>query len=309
MQRITGVALNPCIDKTVEIDAFTYGGMNRIRFSRADGSGKGVNVALCARALGFEAACTGFLGEDNGLIETRLQNAGVDFRFARTKGAVRTNLKLFDRSTQRITEINESGVSPEKEQLRELEGLVEEYAHVSSVLVFTGSLPPGMPEDTYAHLMEIASPYCDCVLDAEGEKLRLGLPLRPLLVKPNSYELEMLAGRPLGGLGEIRAAAEELLKAGARMVAVSMGSDGAMLVSGDEAWYAPCVPVTVRSTVGAGDSMVVGLLCGILQGAPLSETLRMGAAAGTAAVVTEGTELFDRKGFDEMLPRVRVERL
>ena len=88
-----------------------------------------------------------------------------------------------------------------------------------------------------------------------------------------------------------------------------MGADGAMLIGQEGSWYAPRVPVEVLSTVGAGDSMVVGLLHGLLQGLPLPKVLEMGVAAGTAAVVTEGTQLFDRAGFEAMLPRVHVERL
>ena len=310
MSKIVGVCLNPCIDRTVEIDAFVYGGMNRIRRARSDGSGKGVNVALAARALGHEAACVGLLNENGGaMVEERLKAAGVDCGFAKAKGEVRTNLKVFDRSSQRITEINESGKVPEEAQLRQLEALVDRYASWADVMVFTGSLPPGLPEEYYARLMAIAGGRCRCVLDAEGKKLLSGLALAPALIKPNSYELELVCGHKLESLEEIERAGRSLLGLGAGLVAVSMGADGAMLIGQEGSWYAPRVPVEVLSTVGAGDSMVVGLLHGLLQGLPLPKVLEMGVAAGTAAVVTEGTQLFDRAGFEAMLPRVHVERL
>ena len=107
---ICSVCLNPCIDRTVEIDAFAYGGLNRIRASRSDGCGKGVNVALVAREMGMEASVIGFLFEENGrCIAERLESAGAGEDCIWLPGAVRTNLKVFDRSTARITEINEPG--------------------------------------------------------------------------------------------------------------------------------------------------------------------------------------------------------
>ena len=107
---ICAVCLNPCIDRTVEIDKFTYGGMNRILTSREDGCGKGVNVALVARELGMESACIGYLFEENGeLISERLKEAGAQEDCIWLPGRVRTNMKVFDRENSRITEINESG--------------------------------------------------------------------------------------------------------------------------------------------------------------------------------------------------------
>lgn len=307
---VTGVCLNPCIDKTVDISAFAYGGMNRILSSRSDGSGKGVNIALCARTLGHAAACLGFLYEENGaMIEKRLREAGADCAFAWAPGQVRTNLKIFDRSQSCITEVNEPGLSPSPKQLCTLERLVDEYADRSAVMVFTGSLPPGLDNTYYAHLMRIVNGRCLTVLDAEGEKLLSGLALRPALIKPNTYELETIAGRKLNSLEEIRLCALELIQKGAKMAAVSMGGDGAMLVTPQECWYAPCIPVAVRSTVGAGDSMVIGLLHAMLQGECPREILRMGVAAATAAVTTEGTQLFTKDGFTQMLDRVELKRI
>lgn len=307
---ITGVCLNPCIDKTVEIDGFSFAGMNRILSSRMDGAGKGVNIALVAREFGMAGHAIGMIYPGHSrLVTDKLDAAGASHEFIQGVGDIRVNLKIFDRKTQTITEVNEPGQAMDEGQMAQMKALVGASSKASKYMVFTGSLPPGAPEDLYFTLMQQADAGCQLVLDAEGKKLKSGLAAHPFLIKPNTYELEMLVGHKLGSLEEILAAAKACVFEGAKYVAVSMGADGALLTDGRQSFYAPRVPVEVRSTVGAGDSVVGGLLYGFSQGLPLKEILRCGAAAGTAAVTTQGTQLFSRAQFDEYLPLVRVEAI
>lgn len=304
---ICSVCLNPCIDRTVEIDAFAYGGLNRIRASRSDGCGKGVNVALVAREMGMEASVIGFLFEENGrCIAERLESAGAGEDCIWLPGAVRTNLKVFDRSTARITEINEPGEQIPEEALERMVQKVREYAEICDTMVFTGSLPPGVPADFYRTLIEATAGRCRCVLDAEGEKLARGMEAKPFLIKPNEYEIGLCVGRPVEGLADVKQAALDCCGRGIELVAVSMGGDGAFLTDGKTCLYAPAVDVRVRSTVGAGDSMVAGFLHGLYLGEDLAGVFRRGVAAGTAAVTTEGTQLLTRKTYEEMLLRVEI---
>lgn len=307
---ICAVCLNPCIDRTVEIERFTYGGMNRILTSREDGCGKGVNVALVARELGMESACIGYLFEENGeLISERLKEAGAQEDCIWLPGRVRTNMKVFDRENSRITEINESGAFiSEKNRARMVE-LVRQWAARCDTMVFTGSLPPGCPADFYRKLMEAVEGRCRCVLDAEGEKLTRGMEAKPFLIKPNQYELELRAGRELKSVQDIKRAALECIEEGVSIVAVSLGGDGAFITDGEQSYFAPVVPVPVRSTVGAGDSMVTGFLHGLALGEDLPGVFRRGVAAGTAAVTTEGTQLLTRALYEEMLERVDIEEV
>ena len=307
---ICAVCLNPCIDRTVEIERFTYGGMNRILTSREDGCGKGVNVALVARELGMESACIGYLFEENGeLISERLKEAGAQEDCIWLPGRVRTNMKVFDRENSRITEINESGAFiSEKNRARMVE-LVLQWAALCDTMVFTGSLPPGCPPDFYRTLMEAVEGRCRCVLDAEGEKLTRGLEAKPFLIKPKQYELELRAGRELKSVQDIKRAALECIEEGVSIVAVSLGGDGAFITDGERSYFAPVVPVPVRSTVGAGDSMVTGFLHGLALGEDLPGVFRRGVAAGTAAVTTEGTQLLTRALYEEMLERVAIEEV
>ncbi|MDD3243732.1 MAG: 1-phosphofructokinase family hexose kinase [Eubacteriales bacterium] len=310
---ITAFCANPCIDRTVEIETFTYGGMNRIQHVQEDGSGKGVNVALVCRALGLEAAAVGVCPwQRSELVRQRLEQADCQCAFIYNDGAVRVNTKVLDRSKGVITELNEKGVPSAADEVEKAIALAVEWAARSDFLVLTGSLPAGMPTDLYAQIARRAAqeaPNCRVVLDAEGKLLEEGLAAKPFMVKPNNYELELLCGRKLEGLAQVHAAAQEIIARGVPVVAVSLGGDGAYITNGQEAYFAPVMKVEVRSTVGAGDSMVAGLLSGFAQGMGLEACFRLGVAAATSSVTTEGTRLVDVEKFREFIPQVQIQKV
>ena len=182
MGRITSVSLSPSIDKYIEFDRFALGATNRVRHTHSDGSGKAINVALSAKALGIEADCIGLLGEGGSLLIKRLDRVGVQHEFFSAPGEVRVNQKLFDRSTGITTEINESAPEAPQELLDEVMELAEKKAVSSDILVFSGSLPQHCPVSWYADAIRAVhdrNPDCRCVLDAEGEKLTLGVAEHP----------------------------------------------------------------------------------------------------------------------------------
>ena len=148
---------------------------------------------------------------------------------------------------------------------------------------------------------------CKCVLDAEGEALRLGLQARPNLIKPNRMELEMAVGRRLDSRSDVVKAAAELARSGIDWVAVSLGGAGALLTDGEKTLFAPALKVPVKSTVGAGDSMVAGMLSGLLAEAPMEEVLRRGVACAAASVMAEGTLLTDKATYKSLLGQIKIE--
>ena len=308
---ITTVCLNPAIDRSISIAEFTYGGMNRVKSVRNDAGGKGVNVAVTAARLGLETECISFLHKNGGQeIENRLIENGVQSAGVRLDGTLRTNIKLLDLSKNIITEINESGSPVSEEAIDRMTGLVALHAQNSDFLVLSGSLPPGCPIDYYRTLVETAADMnCRCVLDAEGVRLTEGLKAHPYLIKPNQYELEMLVGRPLSSLADIKNAALDLIDTGVSVVAVSMGENGALITDGSETLYAPRLNVEVRSTVGAGDAMIAGLTAGCMAELPLSEIFVKGVACATASVMTEGTQLIDKPTYKSLLSKVEVKSI
>lgn len=308
---ITTVSMNPCIDRTVCIPRFTYGGMNRALSARSDAGGKAINVAVTATRLDINAECIGILYRENGrIVENKLLSGGTACSFLWLEGRVRTNIKLRDESTGQVTEINEAGAPVNDEILEKMTDLIIDHAATSDYLVLTGSLPPGCPDTFYRSVIEaVRGLGCRCVLDAEGARFTHALKACPFLVKPNLYELEIAVGHPVTTIDQVREAALSFIDMGVENVAVSMGAKGALLTNGQETLFAPCVNVPVRSTVGAGDAMVAGLTAGFLAEKSLCDVLRMGAAAGTAACMTEGTQLIERATYKNLLGSVEIQSL
>ncbi len=306
---ITGVCLNPSFDKTVEVDALALGEVNRIRSVRVDMGGKGVNVAVVARRLGLDALCIGCMGEQGAQHFTRLMDEeGLPHRFLTVPGAVRTNLKVVSRDGKGVTELNEPGAPLSGKAMEDFFALAKEEAARSEYVVLTGSLPPGCPDNTYGELIR-AMGGTRCILDAGGPVLRLGAGAGPFLIKPNLAELEQALGAQLRTLRAIRDAALIFLRKGASHVVVSMGAMGAMYVSEARTLYAPALRVEARSTVGAGDAMVGGMLLGLQKSGDMAQAFRYGIAAGAASVMTEGTQLIHPEDFERLVSQVKVQEV
>ena len=308
---ITAISLNPSIDRTLTVERFSPGALNRI-IARSDvAAGKGINVALTVSALGLDAECIGLMYHDSAaLFEKRLMLTSTAYDFVWCDGSARTNIKVFDRAEGVVTELNESGIPLDEALLGEIEDLVIRHAENSDYLVLSGSLPPGCPPDFYRTLIRAVDGMgCQCILDADGERLKYGLDAAPFMIKPNHLELEMMAGRKLTSLKDIRNAAFKYLDTGVKVIAVSLGSDGAMITNGGETLYAPRMNIEVKSTVGAGDSMVAGLAAGFMGDNDLEDCFRMGVACATARCMTEGNRAIDRTVYKALLDMVSIERI
>ena len=308
---ITTISLNPSIDRTVIVDNFTQGGLNRVVSTHSVAAGKGINVALAVSALGVDAECIGFMyREGSNLFEKRLMVNSTAYNFIWCEGSVRTNIKVFDRSKREITEINESGVQVSEDDLKRMSELVTLHAENTDYLVLAGSLPPGCPADYYRTLIQsVEGLGCRCILDADGDRMRYGLEAKPFMIKPNRYELEMITGQELKTLKDIRDAALKYIDMGVSVVAVSLGAEGAMITDGSDAFFAPRLNIEVKSTVGAGDSMVAGLACGFIGDNSLEDCFRMGVASATARCVTEGNRVIDKTVYKALLDMVHLERI
>ena len=306
---ITTVCMNPSFDKTASVDTLATGGLNRLRDVRVDVGGKGVNVAVVLKRLGVPVSCVGCLGERGR--ESFLQmirQEGVPFDYLPMPGEVRTNLKLLDNSTRAITEFNEPGISMDSAQLEDFLTLLGEKAGESEYVVLSGRLPEGCAEATYQRCLKTLEGK-KCVLDCAGETLLHGVKEKPFLIKPNLPEIEGIMKKELRTLRGLRDAALFLIEYGAQNVIISMGKYGAMLVSRTDTFFAPALMVEARSTVGAGDAMIGGVLAGLSRGESLAESFRWGVAAGAASVMTDGTQLLRRPDFEALLPKVTVQEV
>jgi 1-phosphofructokinase len=302
---------NPAVDKTIFLDDLDPGRVNRFASSQLDPAGKGINVSRMAQRLGWPTIAFGFVGGEMGaIVRNALDHEEVDHHLVPIPDQTRLNVTVVERRRGRSTNLYGPGprVSPEK--LERLNGLLAFWVKAGRVLVLAGSLPPGVPDDAYAHWVDMARELgVHTILDADDEALRVGIEARPHLIKPNVEEAQRLLGRSLPEEADVVEGARELQDRGIPVVVVSRGAEGTVCVEGDRAWRAVPPRVELRSTVGSGDSLVAGLAVALAAGDPLEDGLRIGTAAGAATAQTPGTTLGSPAMISELLPRVRVERI
>jgi len=293
------------------VDGFVYGGMNRITEKKDDVTSKGINVSVVLNRLGIGSLCTGFMYEQNGGMALEvLDEEGIPHDYVWQPGSIRINTKVLDTKTSIITEINDKGVPAGEEYITALKEKVLSHARAGDTIVTIGSMPPGCPLTLFAELIaEAGKKGIRCVLDAEGEILKKGVAAHPFFVKINRFELETLTGKSIKSDAEIVTECEKIIDSGVKLIAVSLGAEGAVISDGKKAFKAEAMRIKPKSPTGAGDSMLAGILAASIKNCPLDELLKNGASAATATVLCEGTELMTRELFDSILNDVVIHKL
>lgn len=306
---IVTLTLNASIDQTARVPNFTAGEVNRVTWEQSDAGGKGVNVASFLADFGHALAVTGLLGEGNQQLFVRLfAEKGLIDRFVRVPGQTRVNVKVVDDVLDQVTDINFPGVSVDGAAVAAVTAavmtLVDEGA---KVFVLSGSLPAGVPTTIYRDLTaSLKARGRTVVLDTSGEGLAHAIAAGPDVIKPNILELTELVGHPLEGDAAIVAAARGLRQQGIDLVAVSMGGRGAIFVDGGEAVHAEPPRVAIKSTVGAGDAMVAGIIHGSLQGLGGEDRARLATAFSLGALGEIGPRLPPRTVIDALKDKVNT---
>ena len=306
------VTLNPCIDKTVTVNDFRAGKLNRIISSIQQPAGKGINSSIVYKNLGGGTFCTGINYLSNRqVIEDYLAGKGIDNDFFTVAGELRTNLKVFNLKKNEITEINASGYKVPDDYETKLLDKISNLSKGFDTLLLGGSVPAGVDKDIYAKIIDTVSHLgIKVVLDADGELFSNAVKARPYMIKPNDYELELYTGKKISSYKEIvKIVREEFIDKGISLVCVSLGADGAMIIDDKKAYRANGLKVQVKGTVGAGDSMVAGIVFGQSKGYGIDDLIRSGVASATSSIVKEGTELCDLQGYNKYFPMVTVQKL
>jgi 1-phosphofructokinase len=303
------ITLNPAIDQTVQIPGFAAGKVNRVAHVQQNPGGKGVNVAVTLADAGHHVAVTGFLGRENSAsFEDLFAHKAIADQFVRLAGSTRIGVKIIDPEAQETTDINYPGLAPTPGDLDELRERVATTGARWAVL--SGSLPPGVAPTIYRELTAaLRERGCQVALDTSGEPLRHTLEAAPQIIKPNIHELEATLGVQLPDSAAVVAAARQLLARGIGLVVVSMGEQGALLISPSAVVRARPPAVTVQSTVGAGDAMVAGIVAAQLRGLPLAEAARLATAFSVDAISRIGAGLSAPSALDAIMARVEVEEL
>lgn len=292
---------NPSIDRTVGLTShLERGAVLRAESVTSQAGGKGVNISRAAVAAGVPTIAVLPAEKDDPYVLELLRD-GIDCRPERPVGPVRINLTITEPDGT-TTKINSPGAVVDRAGLDRLEQALHQRAQHAQWVVLAGSLPPGAPAGWYAELVrDLAGTAARVAVDTSGEPLSALAEqvaaggAAPDLMKPNGEELASLTGEDPTEVEADPAAAAHAARAlvaqGVGAVLVTLGGNGAVLVTADGAWAATPPPTTVVSTVGAGDSSLFGYLLGDLRGAPPAERLRLAVAYGSAAAALPGTTI------------------
>ncbi|MBV4505727.1 1-phosphofructokinase [Pseudomonas sp. BW13M1] len=296
MAKILTLTLNPALDITISLDRLRPGAVNRSQAQHSHAAGKGLNVAQVLADLGHSVTVGGFLGLDNlAPFEALIAWRGFADCFVRVPGETRSNIKLVEADGQ-VTDINGPGPQVDEAARDALLQRLAEVAPGHDAVVVAGSLPRGIsPEWLRELLLMLKSQGLKVALDSSGEALRAGLEAAPWLVKPNTEELGEVLGQPVLDAAGQRAAAQRLLASGVEHVVVSQGEQGVSWFAAGLALHAQPSKVRIASTVGAGDSLVAGMVHGLLQAEAPAATLRRATAIAAQAVTQVGFGIHDRE--------------
>lgn len=310
MPPIVTLTLNPALDVSTAAAQVTPEHKLRCETARFDPGGGGLNVARVVRELGGDSLALYPRGGPTGdLLEQLLEARGVPRRAISIAGFTRESFTVTDkRSGQEYRFVLPGPVLTQPEWQACLDALAES-AVGAGFIVASGSLPPGAPVDFYARVARVAKRLgVRCVVDSGGEPLRAALAEGVYFAKPNRREFRDMTGATGDDVASLAPAARAFVEKGAaEVLVVSMGADGALLTTRDTQLRAVPPPVVTSSSVGAGDSFVAGMSYALSRGLAPAEAFRWGVAAGTAALITPGTELCRRGDTERLLEQVRPE--
>ena len=294
MAKILTLTMNPALDLTVQLGPLQIGQVNRSDAMLSHAAGKGINVAQVLADLGHELTVAGFLGVDNQQpFETLFAKRGFVDEFVRVPGETRSNIKLAE-SSGRITDLNGPGPEVSLQAQQALAARVEQIAAGFDAVVVAGSLPRGVSAQWLKTLLlRLNAIGLKVALDTSGEALRVGLEASPWMIKPNTEELADALDAPIISIAAQAEAAADLRQRGIEHVVISQGSEGVHWFSAAVALQALPPKVTVASTVGAGDSLLAGMVHGLLSGHKPEQTLRTATAIAAMAVTQIGFGIND----------------
>jgi 6-phosphofructokinase 2 len=309
---IVTVTVNPAIDVSTVVERLVPFYKMRCGKARHDPGGGGINVARVLKRFDMEVRAVFPFGGDTGQLLRRLvKQEGIDSLTVPILGDTREDFSVTEQTSGRQFRFVLPGPTFASEECERLLTAVTDVVPVPDFIIVSGSLPAGVPENFYGEITKIASKAgAKTVIDTSGPALAVALSQGVYLIKPNLREFRELMGAPLENETQWLKAARNLIETSrAQVVALSLGNEGALLVTRDSAWRGYVPKVTPVSTVGAGDSFLGGLIWCLASNRSGEEALRYAIAAGTSALLSPGTDLCHRHDVERLLADVRIEPL
>ncbi len=298
---IVTVTLNPAVDKTCKTARMIPGQINRMDSMKNIAGGKGINVTKILRQYDYEVMALGFLGGYTGrFIEERLLGMGAECRFTKIAGDTRCNLNVISEDGY-VTELLEPGPVISKEELAMFLTEYERALAVCELVILSGSIPKGVPENIYTKLIQMAEQAgVKALLDTSGEPLKAGISAKPFMIKPNLKELEGLIGRKINEKEDAADVAKDFAHHGISHVMVSMGAKGLLYVHDKEVLFAKAPAVKAVNTVACGDSVVASFAMSLLKGDDMAKCLKWATAISAANATTMESAVIPRDVAEEL---------
>lgn len=311
MAKIVTVTFNPCVDKGTSISALAPEKKLSCSPPKFEPGGGGLNVSRALKKIGGSSLAVFPAGGYSGrFLEKLVAAEGVPAKTIDIESHTRENLAVLEETTNQQYRFGMPG--PE---LREAEWQkcldVLEQEEDTAFIVASGSLARGVPLDVYGKIAVIAKRKgAKLIVDTSGAALKHAVDTGVFLIKPNLAELSSLVGKEEVSVDDVDDAAKEIIHRGqCEVMVVSLGPLGALLVTKDEALQATSPVVKRKSTVGAGDSMVAGMVYYLAQGKSMREVLQYGVACGTAATLNAGTGLCKLEDVERLYNNIRITAL
>jgi len=303
LNNIATITMNPAIDVNTSVDNVAAERKLRCSSPIREPGGGGINVSRAIRKLGGESialyTCGGLTGK---MFQKLLDNEDLNHKPIPIKGGTRENIIVFEESSTLQYRLCMPGPILTNDELKTSLDQLSLLEPKPDFVVVSGSLPPSAPRDYYAQVARVAKQSgSKVIVDTQGEPLNLALQEGLFLVKPNIRELGQLSDSAINDEKQIEDMAQEIVRQKwSEVVVVSLGAAGALLVTKDKSQYIRPPAVPAISKVGAGDSMVAGIVLALARGKTLQDAAYYGVAAGTAAVMTPGTELCRREDTERL---------
>lgn len=306
---ITTITLNPAIDKTCRATSLIPGQVNRMESIKNIAGGKGINVTKVLLQYGYQVRAMGLFGGYTGtFIEESVKALGAECRFTHVAGDTRCNMNIISGDGY-VTEVLEPGPVISMEELSSFMADYQRALSDSEMIILSGSVPEGVPENIYEQLIDRAKEAEKKVLlDSSGVYLKKGVQALPFMIKPNAKELEILTGKKLRDRDDVIHAALHFAEKGISHVLVSMGEKGLLYVCGQEIFFAKAPSVKAVNTVGCGDSVVASFAMSLMMGEEKEELLRRAVAISAANATTLDSAVIPKETVEELYDKVEIEK-